>query len=63
MVDLEQALGADLMDPARRREVIERLRTLPFPAQDRGWLLRRWAALVGYRYTSEELERVMGDGD
>jgi hypothetical protein len=63
VVDLPAALGDELMDGTRVREVIAAIRRLPLHPEERSYLFRRWARLVDYRYSAAELAEVVGDGD
>ena len=55
---LEEVLGAELMTPVAKEQVIRRLAALPAPASERRYLYGRWARMVGVDVVPADLARV-----
>ena len=57
-IDLVVLLGADLLTPEAKDQVIALLRSLHQPATTRRYLYSRWARFVGVHLDKADLDRV-----
>lgn len=57
-VEITELVGAENMNATAKEKVISILKDLPQPATVKRYLYARWAQLIGYQATAEDLNRV-----